>query len=194
AGVAAAPGGPEPGAPTNSQATSGDIQKGQATGPTSGAPGATGATGATGSQETQPKQQAQAKPDLKVNLSADKTAIGAGDSIVYKLELENAGDGQATGVVLTDKLPAGASVDTARVKAGSGQVSVESGTVKVDVGDLAAGAKTTVEIPVSVNPGTGSNLSNQASATYKEAPEPVQSNAYIAQVAAPLAGPPAAQP
>src|SRR5204863_5369284 len=129
---------PQPGAPTNSPATAGDIQKGQAAGPTSGTSGATGATGATGAQEAQPKEQEQAKPDLKVNLSADKTAVGTGDSIVYKLEVENAGDGQATGVVLTDKLPAGASVDTARVKAGSGQVSVDSGTVKVDVGDLAA--------------------------------------------------------
>ena len=36
---------------------------------------------------------------------------------------------RATGVVLTDKLPAGASVDAARVTASSGKVSVDSGTV-----------------------------------------------------------------
>ena len=70
-----------------------------------------------------------AKPDLKVNLSADKTSVGAGDSIIYKVEVENSGAGQASGVVVTDKLPAGASVDKADIKASAGQVSLEGGTV-----------------------------------------------------------------
>lgn len=135
-----------------------------------------------------------AKPDLKVNLSADKTSVGAGDSIIYKVEVENAGTGQASGVVVTDKLPAGVSVDKAKIKATAGQVSLDSGTVTVTIGDLAPGSKTSIEIPISVSTGTGSNLSNQASATYNGATDVVQSNAYIAQVAAPLAGPPESQP
>ncbi|MFL5732959.1 MAG: DUF11 domain-containing protein [Chloroflexia bacterium] len=176
AGNATIAGGPAQSSPSNPQPASGDSQKQQ---PTEG---------------SQPNQQDQAMPDLKVNLSADKTSVNSGEGMVYKLEVQNAGDGQATGVVLTDKLPAGATVDASGIQATTGRVSVDSGTIKVNVGDMAAGSKATVEIPVSVSPSAGSNLSNQASVAYKESADPVQSNAYIAQVAAPVSGPANSQP
>ena len=62
------------------------------------------------------------KPDLKLNLSADKTNVGPGDSIIYTLEVENAGKGAAPGVVVTDKLPDGVQVDTNSLKSTTGKV------------------------------------------------------------------------
>jgi cobalamin biosynthesis Mg chelatase CobN len=55
------------------------------------------------------------------------------------------------------------------------------------VGELAPNGAARVEIPVRVGPEAGGALSNQASVVYKQSTEAVQSNAYIAQVAEPLA-------
>jgi uncharacterized repeat protein (TIGR01451 family) len=139
----------------------------------------------------QPKEEAPAQADVKLNLSSDKANVTGGDTITYKVEVENAGAGAANGLVVTDKLPAGVTLSPGGIKSSLGKVSADTaaGTVTVNVDSLAPGSKATIEIPVSVRSDAGGNLSNQASANYDGAQAPVQSNAYIAQVAAPLAGP-----
>ncbi|HEX8597715.1 MAG TPA: hypothetical protein VF952_04280 [Chloroflexia bacterium] len=132
--------------------------------------------------------QPAGKPELKVRLSADKTTVDQGQSLVYVIEVHNAGDAAATDVVVTDKLPAGVTVDTARMRSTHGSVAVTDNTVTAQVGELAANSTAQVEIPVQVGPEVDSSLSNQASAVYKQSSEVVQSNAYIAQVAEPLTG------
>jgi uncharacterized repeat protein (TIGR01451 family) len=139
-------------------------------------------------------QPSSGQPDIDLHLSGDKTAVGQGEKIIFTIEVSNNGDAPASGVVVTDKLPVGVTVDAAGAKSSAGSVQVEGDTVKADVGNLAPNEKVRVEIPVSVGSGAGSNISNQASALYNGASDPVQSNAYIAQVSAPASGPAASQP
>ncbi|HEX9990566.1 MAG TPA: hypothetical protein VGE45_19075 [Chloroflexia bacterium] len=138
--------------------------------------------------------QAEPQPDIDLHLSGDKTAVGQGENIIFTIEVSNNGDAPAAGVVVTDKLPAGVTVDPAGAKSSAGSVKVEGDTVKADVGNLAPNEKVRVEIPVSVGSSAGSNISNQASALYNGASNPVQSNAYIAQVSALASGPAESQP
>lgn len=144
--------------------------------------------GASSSAPAQAKPDASS-PDINVNLSADKTAVNKGDNITYKIEVQNSGKGAASGVVVTDNLPEGVSVDATTVKSPGGKVTVEGGKVTIAVGDIAPGEKSTIEIPAKVQDSTAKNVSNQASATYAGAADAVQSNAYIAEVAEPVSGP-----
>jgi cobalamin biosynthesis Mg chelatase CobN len=73
-------------------------------------------------------------------------------------------------------------------------MAVDGNTVTTQVGELAPNAKVTLEIPVSVGSEVGPNISTQASAQYSGAPDPVQSNAYIAQVAEAAGDAPASPP
>jgi uncharacterized repeat protein (TIGR01451 family) len=136
-----------------------------------------------------------AQPALAVKLSANKTTVHKGDSIVYTIEVTNSGGAGAEGVVVTDRLPEGVLVDATAIKSTLGSVSAEGNTVTINVGNLQPGAKAVIEIPARVSEAVAANnpLNNQASAIYQGVNDPVQSNAYIAQVAEPVVGePPAA--
>ena len=130
------------------------------------------------------------RPQVSLSLSADKTQVQPGDTLVYRIEVENRGGATAQGVVVTNLLPSGLTVDSARAHSSAGSIAVQGNTVTAQVGDLAPDAKVVVEIPVSVGKEVGSNISTQASAQYGGASDPVQSNAYIAQVAEPASAPP----
>ena len=127
--------------------------------------------------------QPSGQPDLDLHLTADKTEVKHGDTIIYKVEVTNNGSVIAPGVVVTDKLPAGVAVDTALTKSSTGLVAVDGNSVTAEVGGLGPGDKAVVEISAKVGPDAGANISNQASALYLGATNPVLSNAYIAQVA-----------
>ena len=116
-------------------------------------------------QPTAPVQPAT-KPDLTLHLSADKTSVDQGQSMVYVIEVRNSGDGVATDVVVTDRLPAGLTVDVGQMRSTHGSVALADNTVTAHVGELAPNGTARVEIPVRVGPGAGSALSNQASAVY----------------------------
>lgn len=148
---------------------------------------------APGQLPAQPQAAPAAQADVKVNLSADKTAVAPGDSIVYKIEVENAGAAAAEGVVVTDQLPAGVTAESSGVKSTAGSVFVEGNTVTAQIGALAPQSKAVVEIPVKIGAEVGSSVSNQVSVRHGGAGDAVQSNAYIAQVAAPISGPPPQQ-
>ena len=77
--------------------------------------------------------------------------------LTYTLTASNSGPSDATGVLITDTLPAGLTYDS------SSQGSLASGTLTVNVGDLAPGVTDTVTIVVTVASGTGSitNTANQ---------------------------------
>lgn len=144
-------------------------------------------TAATQPQPTAPAEPA-GKPALELRLSADKTSVDQGQSITYVIEVRNTGDAPATDVIVTDRLPAGVTVDTARMRSTHGSVAVADNTVTAHVGELAPNGTAQVEIPVQVGAEADSAISNQASAVHKQSSEVVQSNAYIAQVAEPLTG------
>jgi uncharacterized repeat protein (TIGR01451 family) len=130
------------------------------------------------------------KPDVRVNLSADKVSVVEGDKLVYRVEVENLGDAPAQDVVLTNLLPAGVTVNGSQATSSTGSVAVEGNNVTAQLGEIAPNAKVVVEIPVSVSTDAGSNVSNQVSVMLSGVTDPVRSNAYIAQVTESLTGAP----
>jgi uncharacterized repeat protein (TIGR01451 family) len=143
--------------------------------------------------QTQP-QSPGGSPNLQLSLSADHPQVQQGDTMIYKIEVSNQGSTVATGVVVTDNLPSDVTVDSSTARSTSGSLAVQGNNVTVQLGDLPANSRAIIEIPVSVNKGAGSNVSNQASAQYQDAPAPVSSNAFIAQVDSPQTGSPASPP
>ena len=85
--------------------------------------------------------------DLSVTKVASDDPATAGTNITYTLMVTNNGPSNATGVVLTDTLPA----NTGFVSSPDGCVEGPVGTVTCNVGALAAGASTTRDIVVLVN-------------------------------------------
>ncbi len=96
--------------------------------------------------------------DLSLVKSATPTAQ-AGQSITYTLTVYNLGPSDASGVLITDTLPAGVAIQSAGGCADNGD-----GTITCDVGTLAAGASQSFVITVladdDIEPGT--SLENRA--------------------------------
>jgi uncharacterized repeat protein (TIGR01451 family) len=85
-------------------------------------------------------------PVLSVNMTDSPDPIAAGDTLVYTLSYANSGNADATGVVLTDVVPA----DTTFVSATSGGT-LSGSTVTWSLGSLAAGDSGSVQMTVSVD-------------------------------------------
>jgi uncharacterized repeat protein (TIGR01451 family) len=97
-------------------------------------------------------------PDVTIEKSNDPAgAVSADGSITYTFTVTNQGDGAATGVEVTDELPAGVSFESA-----SSGCSEAGGLVSCAIGDLAAGASTGVEITISVDEETCGSIANVA--------------------------------
>jgi uncharacterized repeat protein (TIGR01451 family) len=82
--------------------------------------------------------------------------VTLGSDVTYTLTVTNGGPSVATGVTLTDTLPAGATLDSA-----TGEVTPVNGVLTFTIGDLAAGA--TVSFTIVVTPRAAGTLHNQAS-------------------------------
>jgi uncharacterized repeat protein (TIGR01451 family) len=159
----------------------GGASTGEATPEVSGGEGSPEAE--TPAEPTAPVEAPVGQPELELHLTADKTEVRQGETLTFRVEVSNKGSVIAPDVVVTDKLPVGATVDAAAAKSSTGSVTVEDNNVTAQVGDLASGDKVVVEIPVTVGTDATSNVSNQASASYRGAANPALSNAYVAQVA-----------
>ena len=188
----------------------GQASTGTGTAPaTSGAPGQAGSTGAgsdpgssnpgaappaaePGDEGEIPSGAYAPAPDVQVSVTADRTEVQPGQGIVYRVEVVNQGQTAAQGVVVRDELPAGVTVDSASTRSTHGTVFIEGGRVTVQVGTLPPQGRAVVEIPANVAGDAGSSVSNQASVEYEGASSAVQSNSFVAQVAAPVAAPPEA--
>jgi len=117
-----------------------------------------------GAFETQPATGTS--PNLSVTGTATKTVM-VGNDITYTLTVPNTGQGGATGVVLTDTLPAGLTFKSAAL----GQTpltasSTANGVVTLPLGNLAAGATDTVTILAT--PSTTGTLTNSVSVKANE--------------------------
>jgi uncharacterized repeat protein (TIGR01451 family) len=82
--------------------------------------------------------------DPAISKSVSPAAAVAGDEVTYTILVTNQGGAPAVGVVVEDSLPA--FLAAGEVSASRGQVSVSGQTVRVEIGELAAGE--TVEIRV----------------------------------------------
>jgi uncharacterized repeat protein (TIGR01451 family) len=85
--------------------------------------------------------------ELGITKSVPETAT-VGDQVTFKIEVTNAGPDDATGVTVTDALPAGLSFVSATPSQGS--CSEAGGTVTCNLGTIAAGGSATVDIVVDV--------------------------------------------
>jgi uncharacterized repeat protein (TIGR01451 family) len=100
----------------------------------------------------------EAQADLQVSKTAPATAV-AGTQFTYSIEVVNNGPSTAVNVLLEDTVPAGVVIDAVGVSIGTG--SCNAGVpgdpfqpTSCDLGTLADGASKTVEIDVTVLPGT----------------------------------------
>jgi uncharacterized repeat protein (TIGR01451 family) len=98
---------------------------------------------------TNPLQAAPAQNvDLEVTKVADKANVKSGDTVRYTITVTNKGPGSATGVELTDQLPAGI---TYQATHSTSQGTYDHSTGIWAVGSLAKDATATLEIDVTVN-------------------------------------------
>jgi uncharacterized repeat protein (TIGR01451 family) len=93
-------------------------------------------------------------PDLSIVKSAPPS-VTQGQNITYSITVSNAGPISATGVTVTDTLPAGTSIYSANASQGSCS---GAGTITCSLGTIASAASATVTIVVTANtPGTVNN-------------------------------------
>ena len=110
----------------------------------------------------------RAVADLRIDKTGPATAV-AGTSFDYSITLTNDGPSTAQGVVVTDALPAGVSVDAV---SGSGGATCNAGVpgsaalpTTCSFGTLAPGASRTMTVSVTVLPGTRGALHNDVRVT-----------------------------
>ncbi len=113
------------------------------------------------------------RTDLAIVKSDDVDPITAGELLTYTLVVTNHGPSDATGVSISDPLPAGTSFVSLTTTQGTANVS--NGTLAGSLGNLANGASETITVTVRVNSSTTTNLDNTATVTGNE-PDPVPSN------------------
>jgi uncharacterized repeat protein (TIGR01451 family) len=99
---------------------------------------------------------------------AGPALVNAGDLVTYTLTASNNGPGDATGVVVTDSVPAGSTFVSA-----SSDCSSSGGLVSCAIGNLAAGASKAEAIVVKA--GSGNSLANVAAIKGNE-PDPALGN------------------
>lgn len=107
-----------------------------------------------------------AAPDLSLTKTDSSNSTTPGASIVYTLTAANNGTQDATGVVLTETLPAGTTFDSANSSIGWSDIG--GGQYEFMIGNLAAGSSTPVLFAVTVTApaaATQSDIVNNASIT-----------------------------
>lgn len=117
--------------------------------------------------------------DLSITKTDDVDPVDAGGTLVYTLTVLNAGPSTATGVNVTDVLPADVSFTAATTSVGT--VSESNGTVTATVGTLVSGASATVTITVAASGSATGTFTNNASVTGNE-PESTTANNSVSEV------------
>ncbi len=114
-----------------------------------------------------------AEADLGITKTGAPAPVPSGEQLTYTLTVTNLGPSDATGVMVEDVLPA--EVDYVTATTGQGTVTHAAGVVRVDLGDLAAGASQTIEIVTQVQAGFAGMLNNRAEVSGNE-PDPNPAN------------------
>ncbi|UCD25368.1 MAG: DUF11 domain-containing protein, partial [Gemmatimonadota bacterium] len=125
-----------------------------------------------------PDESVQGNPtdaDLAVSKAVDNSTPVEGDTIIYTVSVTNGGPIDASGVIVTDLLPSG--LTFAGDDAAASGTFYDSATGIWTVGPLANGQSATLNITATVDVGTGgSTLTNTASVTASDQPDPVVGN------------------
>ncbi len=96
--------------------------------------------------------------------------VSPGDTLLYRIEVANAGNTSATAVVVSDALPAGLTFDAGSIQVTQGSVTSEA-PVRVDLGEIVAGGSAAVTFRVHVVspfPSSRTAVSNQGSIASNE--------------------------
>lgn len=104
--------------------------------------------------------------DVAVVKSATPTAVIIGNDFTYTMTVSNNGPSDATGVVVTDPLPAGLAFQSALTSVGT--VASANGTVTASVGNLAKGATATVVVNVTLVSASTPSITNTATVAATE--------------------------
>ena len=112
--------------------------------------------------------------DLEITKRAEPNPVVAGTALTYTLTITNHGPSDASGVVVTDVLPAGVSLVTV---GGAGWNCVPNNPINCTRATLASGAVAAIQIVVSVNPGATGSLTNSTGIASGTA-DPNASNNY----------------
>ena len=104
-------------------------------------------------------------PDLAVDKTDSPDPVAVSDQLTYTVTVNNAGEGDATGVTLTDTLPS--SVTFVSVDTTQGSCAEAGGEVTCDLGGLANGDDATVTIVV-VAPAETGTITNEVEVTSVE--------------------------
>jgi uncharacterized repeat protein (TIGR01451 family) len=121
---------------------------------------------------------AVAVSDLSISKTAGAGPFGTGNPVAYTIAVANAGPDAATGIVVTDVLPAGTTFSSATPSQGS---CIGTTTVTCTLGTLASGASATIALTVTLPPNAGpvSNTATVTSATADPNPANNSSTATI---------------
>ena len=114
--------------------------------------------------------------DLRITKSDDSDPVVAGETLVYTLTVVNDGPSDASGVSVTDTLPAGVTFVSGTMDGDATAVTESGGTVTATVGDLANGATTTILITVTVDADASAALSNTATVSNSPDTDPDATN------------------
>ena len=114
-------------------------------------------------------------PDIKVTKTPDGAGVNAGDTATFSIKVENAGNGTATGVSVSDNLPAGqhwteSETDCSISGADGSQV------LTCTVGTLAAGASKTYSVSAVTDATDCGPIPNTASASATNEPSDALAN------------------
>ena len=110
----------------------------------------------------QPCSGSPLTPDLAVTKSANPSTVTSGSNTTFSIVVNNIGTADATGVVITDPLPANTTFSSCTVTAGT--CSFAAGTVTANVGTIPPGGFANFSIVVNVT-GPPRQFTNNASAT-----------------------------
>jgi uncharacterized repeat protein (TIGR01451 family) len=136
---------------------------------------------APGNDQASVSMSVQPLVDLELTKTASNPSPSAGGPVSYVLSLHNNGPSPATGVTISDPLPAGLSFASGAGCGAAGQL------VTCDVGTVAAGGTAAVTLTVEVaDTAGGTTITNVASATANEpiARPPVEARTSITPVPA----------
>gem|GEM_PF-979990 len=118
-----------------------------------------------------PRLAAEKRAVLLTDADGDG-AVSPGDTLLYRITVTNSGNTAATGVILTDPVPASSSLVADSVQTSQGWIAAES-PLTLEIGDLEAGAVATVTFEVRIDaavPAGVRTISNQGTVTSAELP------------------------
>jgi uncharacterized repeat protein (TIGR01451 family) len=106
-------------------------------------------------------------PVMTLSKEADVSEVDPGDTVIYTIEYENKGTGDASGVIIVDTLPD----DVTFVSSTSAPDLIVGNTLTWNIGDVPSGTHVTITVTVTVNVGTPdeTKLINEITLDYSDA-------------------------